>query len=121
MIKNVDVICDEEQTIGRLLIEELPEQRHDAAGPAAPISGSLLLAGSPRAGSTPATDSAQSFAIQLKDTLYAENPAPPSSIARSGRCGFGFGPLIAAAYCSRKVTGKQERGATAPALLNLLS
>jgi len=52
MIKNVDVICDEEQPIGRLLIEELPEQRHGAAGPTAPISGSLLFAGTPRAGST---------------------------------------------------------------------
>lgn len=92
----VDVICDEEQTIGRLLIEELPEQRHDAAGPAAPISGSLLLAGTPRAGSTPATDSAQSFAIQLKDTLRRESrPAELNSSLRplriwvraANRCG----------------------------------
>lgn len=49
MIKNIDVVRDEEQPIGRLLIEELPEQRHGAAGPTALIPGSLLLAGTPRA------------------------------------------------------------------------
>jgi len=48
MIKNVYVVRDEEQPIGRLLIEKLLEQRHGATGPTAPISGSLLFAGTPR-------------------------------------------------------------------------
>lgn len=96
----IDVICDEEQPIGRLLIEELPEQRHGAAGPTAPISGSLLFAGTRGAGSTPAIDSVQSFAIQLKDTLHRESrPAKLNSLLRP--CGF-----VAATYCSRKITGK---------------
>ena len=43
----VYVVRGEEQPIGRLLIEKLPEQRHGATGPTAPISGPLLFAGTP--------------------------------------------------------------------------
>ena len=43
----VYVVRDEEQPIGRLLVEKLSEQRHGATGPTAPISGPLLFAGTP--------------------------------------------------------------------------
>ena len=53
----VNVVRDEKQPIGRLLIEELPEQRHDAARPAAPICTAPIRKSSTSRCSTPATES----------------------------------------------------------------
>jgi hypothetical protein len=75
----VYVVRDEEQPVGRLLIEELPEQRHGAAGPTAPISGSLRFAGAPGGKSCSAPRLQQSIRFSLSQyrrSIYATSGIP---------------------------------------------
>lgn len=107
----VNVVRDQEQPIGRLLIEELPEQRHGAAGP---IPVPLLPAGAQRAAQLQ-----QPIRFDLSEhrrrVRYTEGESRPPGAAQAVR-------ISGASCCGegcRKMTKNCSGSGSRPELLTL--